>query len=291
VNSRSRARIEPTSPLLTSRKPSRRSAAPWAGIACFVLLAVVSLTLLTWKIKNRVPVAVFESVVMSIAQPFQQATTWTTRHLGGIWDDYLYLVNVQQENRRLREEIKWLRQENHRYLEAYLQYQRLQRLLNFREQMPLDVVAAEVVGRNANNWTEIIYISRGTRDKVVNGLPVVTHEGLVGQVIHAAPTLSQVMLLTDFRSGVDALVQRTRASGIVAGRGRNTAELKFLPVGADLQPGDRLISSGMGGIFPKGLIIGEVKDIHSNGRPTQQVAIQPSVDFSHLEEVLVLIKP
>jgi rod shape-determining protein MreC len=291
VNSRSRARIEPTPPLLTSRKPSRRSAVPWAGIACFVLLAVMSLTLLTWKIKNRAPVAVFESVVMSIAQPFQQATTWTTRHLGGIWDDYLYLVNVQQENRRLREEIKWLRQENHRYLEAYLQYQRLQRLLNFREQMPLDVVAAEVVGRNANNWTEIVYISRGTRDKVVNGLPVVTHEGLVGQVIHAAPTLSQVMLLTDFRSGVDALVQRTRASGIVAGRGRNTAELKFLPVGADLQPGDRLISSGMGGIFPKGLIIGEVKDIHSNGRPTQQVAIQPSVDFSHLEEVLVLIKP
>jgi rod shape-determining protein MreC len=291
VNNRSRARIEPASPLLTSRKPSRRSVAPWAGIACFVLLAVVSLTLLTWKVKNRVPVAVFESVVLSITRPFQQATTWTTRHLHALWNDYVYLVNVQQDNRQLREEIKWLRQENHRYLEAYLQYQRLQRLLNFREQTPLDVVAAEVVGRNANAWTEIIYINRGTRDKVANGLPVVTHEGLVGQVIHAAPTLSQVMLLTDFRSGVDALVQRTRASGIVAGRGRNTAELKFLPVGADLQSGDRLISSGMGGVFPKGLIIGEVKGIHRNGRPTQQVEIQPSVDFSRLEEVLVLVKP
>jgi rod shape-determining protein MreC len=265
--------------------------APWTGIACFVLLAVVSLTLLTWKVKNRVPVAVFESVVLSITRPLQQTTTWTTRRLRGLWDDYVYLVNVQQENHRLREEIKWLRQENHRYLEAYLQYQRLQRLLNFREQTPLDVVAAEVVGRNANSWTEIIYISRGTRDKVVTGLPVVTHEGLVGQVIHAAPTLSQVMLLTDFRSGVDALVQRTRASGIVSGRGRSTAELKFLPVGADLQSGDRLISSGMGGVFPKGLIIGEVKDIHRNGGPTQRVEIQPSVDFSHLEEVLVLVKP
>ena len=99
------------------------------------------------------------------------------------------------------------------------------------------------------------------------------------------------MLLTDFRSGVDALVQRTRASGVVAGRGRNLAELKFLPVGTDLQPGDRLLSSGMGGVFPKGLIIGEVKDVHQNGRPTHQVEIQPSVDFSHLEEVLVLLKP
>lgn len=291
MNNRPRARIEPISPLLTPRKPSRRSVAPWAGIACFVLLAVVSLTLLTWKVKNRVPAAVFESVVLSITRPLQEATTWTTRHLRGPWDDYVYLVNVQQENQRLREEIKWLRQENHRYLEAYLQHQRLQRLLSFREQTPLEAVAAEVVGRNANNWTEIIYINRGTRDRVVKGLPVVTHEGLVGQVIHAAPTLSQVMLLTDFRSGVDALVQRTRASGIVAGRGRNTAELKFLPVGADLQPGDRLISSGMGGVFPKGLIIGEVKDLHRNGRPTQQVEIQPSVDFSHLEEVLVLVKP
>jgi rod shape-determining protein MreC len=291
VNHRSRARIDATSSLLTPRKLSRRSIAPWSGIACFVILAVVCLTLLTWKLKNRMPVTVFENVVLSITRPLQQVATATTRSLRGVWDNYVYLVNVQQENQRLREEIKWLRQENHRYLEAYLQYQRLQRLLNFREQTPLDVIAAEVIGRNANSWTEIIYINRGTRDKVAKGLPVVTHEGLVGQVIHAAPTLSQVMLLTDFRSGVDAVVQRTRVSGVVAGRGRNVAELKFLPVGADLQAGDRLVSSGMGGVFPKGLIIGEVKDIHRNGRPTQQVEIQPSVDFSHLEEVLVLVKP
>jgi rod shape-determining protein MreC len=291
VNDRSRARIEPTSSLLTSRKPSRRSIAPWSGIACFALLAVLSLTLLTWKVKNRMPVIMFENAVLSITRPLQQTATWTTQSLRGVWDNYVYLVNVQRDNQRLREETKWLRQENHRYLEAYLQYQRLQRLLNFHEQTPFDVIAAAVVGRNANSWTEIIYINRGTRDKVAKGFPVVTHEGLVGQVIHAAPALSQVMLLTDFRSGVDALVQRTRASGVVAGRGRHLAELKFLPVGTDLQPGDRLISSGMGGVFPKGLIIGKVRDIHRNGRQTQQVEIQPSVDFSHLEEVLVLVKP
>lgn len=291
MNSRSRARIGPSSPLVTPRKSSRHSIGPWVGLTCFILLAVFSLTLLTWKVKNRMPVAAFESVVLSITRPFQQMTAWTTRQFHGLWQNYIYLVNLQQENQRLREELKWLRQENHRYLEAYMQHQRLQRLLNFREQIPLDAVAAEVVGRNANTWTEIIYINRGTRDRVVKGLPVVTHEGLVGQIIHAAPTLSQVMLLTDFRSGVDALVQRTRAGGVVAGRGRNSAELKFLPVGADLQPGDRLLSSGMGGVFPKGLIIGEVGDVQRNGRPTQRVDIQPSVDFSHLEEVLVLVKP
>jgi rod shape-determining protein MreC len=291
VNNRSRARIELTSPWPTPRKPSRRSTAPWSGIVCFALLAVVSLTLLTWKVKNRLPVALFENTVLSITRPLQQAATWTTRSVRDVWGNYVSLVNVQRDNQRLREEIKWLRQENHRYLEAYLQYQRLQRLLNVREQTPLDVVAAEVVGRNSNSWTEIIYINRGTRNKVAKGFPVVTHDGLVGQVIHAAPALSQVMLLTDFRSGVDALVQRTRASGVVAGRGRDLAELKFLPVGADLQPGDRLISSGMGGVFPKGLIIGAVKDVQRNGRQSRQVEIQPSVDFSHLEEVLVLVKP
>jgi rod shape-determining protein MreC len=233
----------------------------------------------------------FENIVLSITRPLQQATTWTTQMLRGVWNDYVYLVSVQQDNQRLREEIKWLRQENHRYLEAYLQYQRLQRLLNFREQTPFNVIAAEVIGRNSHSWTEIIYLNRGTRDNVAKGFPVVTHDGLVGQVIHAAPTISQVMLLTDFRSGVDALVQRTRASGVVAGRGRNAAELKFLPVGADLQPGDRLVSSGMGGVFPKGLVIGEVLDNRRNGQQTQHVDIQPSVDFSHLEEVLVLVKP
>jgi rod shape-determining protein MreC len=291
VNGRSRARIEPALPLLTPRKTSRRPAAPWLGITCFVILAVVSLTLLTWKIKNRVPVVIFESVILSMTQPLQQTLTWTTRHLKGVWNGYFYLVHAEQENTRLREEIKWLRQENHRYLEAYLQHQRLQRLLNFREQIPVDVVAAEVIGRSSNSWTEIISLNRGTRDRVVKGLPVVTHEGLVGQVIHAAPGLSQVMLLTDFRSGIDALVQRTRTSGVVSGRGRNVAELKFLPVGADLQAGDRLLSSGMGGVFPKGLIIGEVKSIERNGKQSQRVEIQPSVDFSHLEEVLVLLKP
>lgn len=291
MNNRSRARIESTSSWLTPRKPSRRSIAPWSGIVCFVLLAVVSLTLLTWKVKGRVPVALFESTVLSITHPLQQVVTWTMRSLKDVWGNYVYLLNVQRDNQRLHEEIKWLRQENHRYLEAYLQYQRLQRLLNFREQTPLDVVAAEVVGRNSSSWTEIIFINRGTRDRVAKGFPVVTYDGLVGQVIHAAPALSQVMLMTDFRSGIDALVQRTRASGVVAGRGRDLAELKFLPVGTDLQPGDRLISSGMGGVFPKGLIIGVVKDIHRNGRQTQKVAIQPSVDFSHLEEVLVLVKP
>jgi len=291
VNDRSRARIESTSPLLTPRRLLRRSLAPWSGVACFILLAVVSLTLLTWKVKNRVPVAFYENTVLSITRPLQQVATWTTRSLREVWGNYVYLVGVQRDNQRLREELKWLRQENHRYLEAYLQYQRLQRLLNFREQTPLDVVAAEVVGRDSNSWTEIIHINRGTRDKVAKGYPVVTHDGLVGQVIHAAPALSQVMLLTDFRSGVDALVQRTRASGVVTGRGRDLAALKFLPVGADIQPGDRLISSGMGGVFPKGLIIGAVKDLSRNGRQGHQVEIQPNVDFSHLEEVLVLVKP
>ncbi len=291
MHDRSRARIDSTSPLHTPRKLSRRSLAPWSGVVCFTLLAVVSLTLLTWKVKNRVPIALFENAVLSIARPLQQVATWTAGSIKEVWGNYVYLVGVQLDNQRLREEIKWLRQENHRYLEAYLQYQRLQRLLNFREQTPLDVVAAEVVGRDSNSWTEIIYINRGTHDKVAKGYPVVTHDGLVGQVIHAAPALSQVMLLTDFRSGVDALVQRTRASGVVTGRGRDLAALKFLPVGADIQPGDRLISSGMGGVFPKGLIIGAVTDHSLNGRQGQQVEIQPNVDFSHLEEVLVLVKP
>jgi rod shape-determining protein MreC len=99
------------------------------------------------------------------------------------------------------------------------------------------------------------------------------------------------MLITDFRSGVDALVQRTRAGGVVSGRGRNIAELKFLPIGADVQPGDRVISSGLGRVFPKGLIIGEVKGVHRNGSQFQQVEVQPSIDVSRLEEVLVLLKP
>lgn len=291
MNSRSPAWIRSPSSLQTPRRPSRRPAARWLPLACLVALTLVSLTLLTWKVKGRLPVAILESTVLSMTRPLQQAISWTTQGVRGVWTDYLNLVHVRQENARLQEEVKWLREENHRFLEAYLQFQRLQQLLNFKDRVPPEMVVAAVVGRDASHWTEIIYLDKGTRDKMAKGLPVVTHEGLVGQIIHAAPALSQVMLITDFRSGVDALVQRTRASGIVSGRGRNIAELKFLPVGADVQPGDRLISSGMGRVFPKGLIIGDVKSIHSNGSQFQQVEVQPSIDASRLEEVLVILKP
>ena len=290
MNSRSRAWIAPASSSRSPRQPSRRSAVPWLGIVCFILLVVVSLTLLTWKVKNRVPVAMLENAVLSIAYPLQHAMTWMSRGIQGVWDRYMNLVHVQQENLRLHAEVKWLRQENHRFLEAYLQGQRLQQLLNFKERLPPEVVVAEVVGRDGNNWTEVISINKGTRDRVSKGQAVITHEGLVGQVIKAGPALSQVMLITDIHSGVDALVQRTRTSAVVSGRGRSAVELKFLPVGADVQPGDRLISSGMGGVFPKGLIIGEVTDLRRNGNQFQHVEVQPNVDFSHLEEVLVLGK-
>lgn len=257
---------------------------------CFIILVVVSLTLLTWKVKGRMPVAVLESAVLSAMMPLQHAISWTTRQITGVWDGYIALFHVRRENVRLQEEVKWLREENNRFLETYLQHQRLQRLLNFKEQAPPKMLTAGVVGRDSNNWTEIIYINKGMRDGIAKGLAVATHEGLVGQVIHAAPVLSKVMLITDYRSGVDALVQRTRTSGVVSGRGRNRAELKFLPVGADVQPGDRLISSGMGGVFPKGLLIGEVKGIHLNGSQFQEVSVRPSIDFSRLEEVLVLMQ-
>lgn len=291
MNNRSPTWFQSASSVQTPRQPSRRPAFRWLSLACFVALTVVSLTLLTWKVKDRMPIAVLQSTVLTVIQPLQQAFTWTTQGLKGVWSNYLNLVHVRQENLHLQAEVKWLREENHRFLEAYLQHQRLQQLLNFKERVPPETLVAAVVGRDANNWTEIIYIDKGTRDRVAKGLPVITHEGLVGQVIHAAPALSQVMLITDFRSGVDALVQRTRAGGVVSGRGRNVAELKFLPVGADVQPGDRVISSGLGRVFPKGLIIGEVKGVHRNGSQFQQVEVQPSIDASRLEEVLVLLKP
>ncbi len=291
MNSRSPAWFQSRSSLQTPRQPSRRPAFPWLSLACFIALTVVSLTLLTWKVKDRMPIGVLQSTVLTVIQPLQRGLTWTAQGLKGVWSTYLNLIHVREENIRLQAEVKWLREENHRFLEAYLQHQRLQQLLNFKERVSPETLVAAVVGRDANHWTEIILIDKGTRDRVGKGFPVMTHEGLVGQVIHAAPALSQVMLITDFRSGVDALVQRTRAGGVVSGRGRNIAELKFLPVGADVQPGDRVISSGLGRVFPKGLIIGEVKEVHRNGSQFQQVEVRPSIDASRLEEVLVLLKP
>jgi rod shape-determining protein MreC len=232
-----------------------------------------------------------ESTVISFLLSLQSIATKPFHEIRDLWESYIYLVHVQAENTRLRAEISRLREERNRLQESYLQSQRLQKLLEFRKPEIWQAIPAEIVGLDASNWTEIVYINQGAEQGIQKGMVVVTHNGVVGQIVQTTPAFAKVMLITDARSSVDALVQRTRARGVVVGRGRNAAEMRYIPLGVDIQEGDRIVSSGMGGIFPKGLEIGVVEKVEKQAVTLfQSVSVLPHVDFSRLEEVLVLTK-
>ncbi|MCD5401055.1 rod shape-determining protein MreC, partial [candidate division NPL-UPA2 bacterium] len=176
--------------------------------------------------------------------------------------------------------------------EERLENQRLRRLLAFRERISfeellVESVGAKVIGRDPTNWHRIVTIDKGRSEGIQRGMPVITAEGIVGYVSKAARNASQVRLILDGAASVGGLVQRSREFGVVRGRGSNLYEMAYLSPEADIKEGDLIISSGLGGKYPAGLRIGKVVSVKRKGY-LQKAEVLPAVDFSRLEEVLVL---
>ena len=198
--------------------------------------------------------------------------------------------------RRLEEEIAILRGQS-RELRAQVaalrgpkeENSRLRRLLEFRESGPLALLPAEVIGRDTRHWYSSIVIDKGTRRGVRPDMPVMAEDGVVGKVVECAPDLSTVLLIVDRRSRVGGVVERTGETGRAAGSSFNTLCIEFLPRRPETRPGDRVLTSGLGGVYPRGLAIGEIISVYDSESGLSSCAdISPSVDFSKLEAVFVV---
>ncbi|MGH7860346.1 MAG: rod shape-determining protein MreC, partial [Candidatus Binatia bacterium] len=206
-----------------------------------------------------------------------------------LWSRYLGLVGVAEDNEILRERLRLLEAERHRAAEVELQNQRLQLLLNFRTQLAAEAIAARVIGLDASSLFRSFTLDRGERDGIRPGMAVVCADGVVGRIAQVSPNASRVLLLTNHNSGVDAIVQRTRARGIVEGVLEGGATMKYLRQTEDVKDGDVVVTSGVDGIYPKGVMIGRIIRVERKDYGLFQVAtILPAVDFSRLEEVLVI---
>jgi rod shape-determining protein MreC len=224
-----------------------------------------------------------------VVVPLQAILAKGTRQIRRIWYGYIDLTQVRQENVRLRQQAETLQGELSRYREAYLEQQRLRALLGFRSLAFPNAVPAEVLGVDPSLWAEAVTINKGSDHTLQKDAAIVTPQGLVGHVVELAPRYATVLLLTDRRSAVDALVQRTRARGIVFGKSRNQLALRYVSVREAVAVGDEIISSGLGDIYPKGLRIGTVVSV----RPQRyglfyEISVRPAVELSKLEEVLAL---
>jgi rod shape-determining protein MreC len=232
----------------------------------------------------------FEQVVVEITAPFQKFINNSINATKNLWFRYFYLINTHKENIRLKEEVVSLKVENYRYQEFLATYQRLQKLLQFTETTDQKILAAQVIGKDPSGLFQSVIINKGKRSGLSTNMPVVNADGIVGRIVSVSNNYSKVLLLTDQNSAVDCIIQRSRDNGIVKGLSSNACFMDYVLKTSDIQVGDILVTSGLGGVFPKGLPVGQVLDIKD---PTDEffmdIKIKPYVDFNKLEEILVIL--
>ncbi|MBO4793853.1 MAG: rod shape-determining protein MreC [Deltaproteobacteria bacterium] len=253
-----------------------------------IFLMICALLVYSVQLSKRETTTLFEKVVLEIMAPFQRGATWIATTVGKWGENYFRLVGVSQENRRLKEENRQLRAKLQEMEEIRLTNQRLQRLLEFREEQELPALQARVIADDSTSWFRSVMLDKGSSDGVVMGAPVVVAEGVVGRVIRVAPHAARVLLITDASSALSALVQKSRARGVLRGAG-GVLTMAFALVQNTIAVGDLVITSGQGGVFPKGIPVGTVARVERrNYDMFQTVVVTPNVDFSRLEEVLIL---
>ena len=255
-----------------------------------MLATVVGVCLLILSLQTRGEYPRAADVVAFVTTPVQKALASVHRGAFGVWATYLDWKNVRSENRHLRDEVQRLRVESLVVRETSEENQRLRRLLDLRERMPIATVSGEVIGREWGGWVRSLTVNRGRSDDIPRLAAVISPDGLVGRVVDVRPGAAIVQVLTDPASTVGAHVLRTRTPGIVEGDPRGTLRFKYMARdGAGLQVGDVLVSSGQSGVFPRGIPIGRVRAIDDRGSALfHYAALTPAVDFGRVDEVLLL---
>jgi len=239
--------------------------------------------------------SLFARVLISAVSLPQRAVAYPLQAASRVWNNYLYLVGVREKNLELQKELALLGETKVTGEEYRLENERLRKLVEFKQQVPYRLVPARVIAEDLLAESNTITIDKGSLDGIRAGMVVVSVDGVIGQILDEPGSAigelaAQVLLIIDRNSRVDALVQRTRARGLVQGKGvLNSLDLQYVERTADVMKGDAVICSGLGGIFPKGLLIGTVASVRSDpGELGLRVEVSPSANFSRLEEVLAV---
>jgi rod shape-determining protein MreC len=229
-------------------------------------------------------------VLAVITTPVQTVLSKTHRTTFGLWSTYIDWKSIRAENARLREEVQRLRVEGLRVQETTDENQRLRALLDLRQRLPLTTLPGEVIAREWGGWVRSLTVNRGRADNIGRLTAVISPDGLVGRVVDVRPGASVVQVLTDPASTVGAHVIRTRTQGIVEGDARGNIKLKYMARdAAGIQVGDVVVTSGGGGMFPRGIPVGTVSAIDDRGSALfHYAALTPAVDSSRIDEVLLL---
>ena len=226
---------------------------------------------------------------VTVVTPLEKGIVRLQTGATDLWRSYFYLRGVRQENRQLREQIEQLQLEQVRLKQDADQAHRLQALLGFKEQFIAKTTAAQVIGSSGSEQSRTVYIDKGSREGIAQGMPVISADGVVGKVISVFTNTSQVLLINDQQSGVGAILEKSRLQGVLKGKVTGELVIDKIMSDEDVKLEDRVLTSGGDQIFPKGLPLGTVAKT-TKGAEFLQVTVKPAAVLSHLEEVLVITK-
>lgn len=232
----------------------------------------------------------FSEILNAVVRPFYSSIFFVKDNLKRLLNSYFLLVTVNQENELLKKENARLRMDNSGLMEKEYENRRLKNFLGLKASLDYPSILAQVIGLDASGVYRTVFINRGREDGITYNMPVMVSDGVVGKILAASAKMSQVGLITDASVSIDARVDRTRDRGVVVGDSNNACVLKYLNRKASVKPGDRVITSGLDGFFPKGLLIGVVESV----QPGQQglfleASVQPTANFYEMEEVLIIL--
>ena len=267
---------------------NRRTIILWVAVFIVGLLAFTT-------VKGKYDLKISENVVNTILSPFQSAITSisnVTKKIGVIsWE----MVTVYEQNKMLRSEVEQLRQRDVNVNEIMAENTRLTNILNYKNAVKqFDTAVAKIISYDSSNLTNSITINLGAKDGMQKNMPIITPQGLVGTIVAVYEHSAKVQLILDPRSAVGAIIQRpeSRVIGIMQGSvGVQTlAKMVNIPRDADVVVGDNVLTSGYGGLYPKGIVIGEVVEVTNEaGGLLKYATVKTAVDFYRIEEVLVIV--
>lgn len=256
----------------------------------FVGAIVFHLILISAQVSTTAGIPFIQVATFGVFSELQRWTMTGADRVRGLWTSYVALRDVQAQNAALKREIQTLQV---RLQEAHAQAQRtdsLRQLLELRERSGLETAAAEVIAAGADPEFRDMTIDKGSSDGLKPDMAVISPAGVVGRVILPSPRAAKVQMLIDRNAAAGALIERTRAQGIVIGQG-DSLRMEYVPGTADVTQGDLVVTSGIDRIYPKGFVIGTVDAVERGPGTYHEITVRPAVDFSRLEEVLVVLTP
>ena len=261
---------------------------PGVVLVAAVLLHVI---LISAQVNTASGLPVLQVITFGSFSEVQRGTMAVIDGVRGTWSGYVALQNVQQENTALRQELQTMQVRLQQERAEAQRTDNLRQLLELRERANLDTVAAEVIAGAASPDFQTVTIDKGSADSLETDMAVISPAGVVGRIILPSRRASKVQLLIDRNAAAGALIERTRVQGVVVGIGDGLLHMQYVPGTADVKTGDLVVTSGIDGIFPKGFVIGTIDHADRGAGAYHEIVVRPAVDFSRLEEVLIVRTP